>query len=40
MVSMASDGSAGWRPGDPEYQRITVALFLAGLATFALVYCT
>lgn len=31
---------AGWAPGDPAYRRITVALFLAGLATFALVYCT
>jgi YNFM family putative membrane transporter len=30
----------GWAPGDPAYRRITVALFLAGLATFALVYCT
>ncbi|HHU38284.1 MAG TPA: MFS transporter [Propionibacterium sp.] len=37
---MASDAAAGWRPGDPEYRRITFALFLAGLATFALVYCT
>ena len=30
----------GWAPGDPAYRRITLALFLAGLATFALVYCT
>lgn len=30
----------GWAPGDPAYRRITFALFLAGLATFALVYCT
>jgi len=37
---VASDAAAGWRPGDPEYRRITFALFLAGLATFALVYCT
>lgn len=29
-----------WTPTDPEYRRITFALFLAGLATFALVYCT
>lgn len=34
------DTASGWRPGDPEYRRITVSLFLAGLATFALVYCT
>lgn len=32
--------AAGWVPADPEYKRITVALFLAGLATFALVYAT
>lgn len=28
----------GWAPGDPEYRRITIALFLAGLATFAIIY--
>lgn len=39
MTQPASTAS-GWAPGDPEYRRITVALFLAGLATFALVYCT
>ncbi len=32
--------ASGWVPTDPEYKRITVALFLAGLATFALVYAT
>lgn len=30
----------GWTPRDPAYVRITLALFLAGLGTFALVYCT
>ncbi len=45
-MSSASGGSAsggsssGWAPGSREYGRITVGLFLAGLATFALVYCT
>lgn len=32
--------ASGWVPRDAEYRRITLALFLAGLATFALVYCT
>ncbi|WP_226345452.1 MFS transporter [Agilicoccus flavus] len=37
-----SDASApgGHRLGSPAYRRITVALFLAGLATFALLYST
>lgn len=30
----------GHRLGSPEYRRITIALFLAGLATFALLYTT
>ncbi|MFK4083899.1 MFS transporter [Kribbella sp. NPDC020789] len=30
----------GYRPGDTEYRRISVALFAAGLATFALLYST
>ncbi len=29
----------GWAPGQAQYRRITLGLFLAGLATFALVYC-
>jgi len=29
-----------YRPGDPGYRRITVALFAAGVATFALLYST
>ena len=28
----------GWRPSDPAYRRTTFALFLAGVATFALAY--
>lgn len=31
---------AGHRVGEPGYRRITVALFAAGLATFALIYST
>jgi MFS transporter, YNFM family, putative membrane transport protein len=30
----------GYRPGDPAYRRIAVALFAAGVATFALMYST
>jgi MFS transporter, YNFM family, putative membrane transport protein len=30
----------GYRPGDPGYRRLSVALFAAGLATFALLYST
>ena len=30
----------GYRAGDPEYRRIAVALFAAGVATFALLYST
>ncbi|WP_327639441.1 MFS transporter [Kribbella sp. NBC_00482] len=31
---------AGYLPGDPEYRKLSVALFAAGLATFALLYST
>ena len=27
------------QPGSPEYKRISLALFLAGFATFSLLYC-
>lgn len=37
---MSAPSWPGWVPGDVEYARITLGLFLAGLATFALVYCT
>ncbi|MGW6278952.1 MFS transporter [Kribbella sp. NPDC055071] len=30
----------GYLPGDPEYRRLSIALFAAGLATFALLYST
>ena len=33
-------GTAGYRPGEPGYRRIAVALFAAGVATFALLYST
>src|ERR1700759_3045937 len=33
-------GTEGYRPGEPGYQRIAVALFAAGVATFALLYST
>lgn len=39
MADMTWDAAAtGWTPRDPTYHRITVALFLAGVATFALAY--
>ncbi|MFT3875927.1 MAG: MFS transporter [Propioniciclava sp.] len=40
MVPIPASSHGGWLPDDPQYRRITVSLFLAGLATFALVYCT
>ena len=33
-------GTEGYRPGEPGYRRIAVALFAAGVATFALLYST
>lgn len=39
-MSPPAPTAPGWVPQDREYRRITVALFLAGLATFALVYST
>jgi MFS transporter, YNFM family, putative membrane transport protein len=33
-------GPVGYRPGEPGYRRIAVALFAAGVATFALLYST
>ena len=33
-------GHEGYRPGEPGYRRIAVALFAAGVATFALLYST
>ena len=39
-TAAAAPGADGYRLGDPEYRRISVALFGAGLATFALLYST
>lgn len=39
-MSAAADPFSGYRPGDAAYRRIVVALFLAGVATFALLYAT
>jgi YNFM family putative membrane transporter len=36
----ASFIAPGIAPGSPAYRRVTVALFLAGFATFSLLYCT
>ncbi len=33
-------GPVGYRPGEPGYRRIAIALFAAGVATFALLYST
>lgn len=41
MTSTPDAGSdGGYRTRDPEYRRISVALFAAGIATFALLYST
>lgn len=40
MTSPQTGSPAGFRTGDPEYRRISIALFAAGLATFALLYST
>lgn len=34
------DARPGYGPADPGYRRVTVALFLAGVATFASIYAT
>ncbi len=39
-TAAAAPGADGYRLGDPEYRRVSVALFGAGLATFALLYST
>lgn len=38
MTTTDAAGADGWTPRDPTYRRITLALFLAGVATFALAY--
>lgn len=40
IPALPSAASECYRPGDPGYRRITVALFAAGVATFALLYST
>ena len=40
MPEPTSDAWAGHGPGDPGFRRIGVALFLAGVSTFAGLYCT
>ena len=40
IPALPSAASDCYRPGDPGYRRIAVALFAAGLATFALLYST
>lgn len=37
---MSEASPPGYTSDAPEYRRITIALFLAGLATFATLYCT
>jgi len=37
---MTTPAAMGYQPADPGYRRVTVALFLAGVATFASIYCT
>src|SRR5215472_3332435 len=38
--ALACPGNAGYRAGEPGYRRIAIALFAAGVATFALLYST
>lgn len=41
MTSPPPPGThAGYRTGDPEHRRVSIALFAAGMATFALLYTT
>ena len=40
MQTIPETTTAGYRPGDPGYRRLSVALFAAGLATFAMLYST
>ncbi|WP_449180186.1 MFS transporter [Trinickia sp. YCB016] len=38
-VRPRADSAGGVSPGSPAYRRISIALFLAGFATFSLLYC-
>src|SRR3954453_4729960 len=40
MPPSTDDTTEGYRSGEPGYRRISVALFAAGVATFALLYST
>ena len=40
MADVTTAASTGYTPADPAYRRVTVALFLAGVATFASIYTT
>ena len=40
VMTQGTDAGAGIRPGTPAYRRVVVALFAAGVATFALLYST
>jgi YNFM family putative membrane transporter len=40
VPSAVRPGHEGYRTGEPGYRRISIALFAAGVATFALIYST
>ncbi|MEU0095493.1 MFS transporter [Kribbella sp. NPDC006257] len=40
MQTIPETTTAGYLPGDPGYRRLSIALFAAGLATFAMLYST
>lgn len=40
LSETADATQVGYRPGDPGYRRLSIALFAAGLATFAMLYST
>ncbi|XVX19905.1 MFS transporter [Actinomycetota bacterium] len=40
MTDEGYAASPGYRPGDAAYRRIMLGLFLAGVGTFAMTYCT
>lgn len=40
MTTTPPGSHTGYRTGDPEYRRVSLALFAAGVATFALLYTT
>ncbi|MDX6248463.1 MAG: transporter, family, putative rane transport protein [Kribbellaceae bacterium] len=40
MQTLPETTPVGYLPGDPRYRRLSIALFAAGLATFAMLYST